>query len=82
MDYVGRHGYERAEYVLRSLVVMIGNKISRPNQDMIICLTTTFIDLLNGLYTDQVCLIEALKRKEQRIKELDGDEWAELEEID
>jgi hypothetical protein len=36
---------------------------------------------LDGLYQEQVVLVDSLQRKEQRINELEAKEWAELEEL-
>ena len=74
--------YDRADYIVRNLMGLIEKKISWPNKEIITCLTKIFSDLIGGLYREQVCLIEVLKRKEQRIMELNGDEWAVLEEIE
>lgn len=74
--------YERAEYIMRNLMGLIEKNMSWPNKEITLCLTKIFSELIGGLYREQVCLIEVLKRKEQRIMELNGDEWAVLEEIE
>ena len=80
MNEVFQSQYEKADTVLRDFMGMIEQHVDWPNSDLLRCFTNSFSTILEGLYREQVLLLEALRRKEQRIIELEGVEWAELEE--
>ena len=79
-DIVGTE-YERAKYIFESFMGMVTQNVSWPHRELIRCFTNSFCEILDGLGKEQICLIEALRRKEQKIAELEADTWAELEEI-
>ena len=81
MNEVWQSQYEKADTVLRDFMGMIEQHVAWPNSDLLRCFTDSFSTILKGLYREQVLLVEALRRKEQRIIELEGVEWAELEEL-
>ena len=81
MNEVFQSQYEKADTVLRDFMGMIEQHVAWPNSDLLRCFTDSFSAILEGLYREQVLLVEALRRKEQRIIELEGVEWAELEEL-
>ena len=81
MNEVFQSQYEKADTVLRDFMGMIEQHVAWPNSDLLRCFTDSFSTILEGLYREQVLLVEALRRKEQRIIELEGVEWAELEEL-
>lgn len=60
---------------------MIEQHVSWPNKELVRCFTKSFSEILDGLYQEQVVLVDALRRKEKRISELEAKEWAELEEL-
>ena len=73
--------YERAKCIFETYMGMVIRNVARPNRKLVRCFTHLFNEVLDGLRREQFCLIEALRRKEQRIDELEADTWAELEEV-
>lgn len=81
MNEVFKTEYEKANTILHDFMGMIEQHVSWPNNDLVRCFTTSFSEILNGLYHEQEILLDALRRKEQRISDLESKEWAELEEL-
>ena len=81
MNEVFKSEYEKADTILRNFMGMIEQHMSWPNSELVRCFTASFSEILDGLYREQVILIDALKNKEQRIIDLESKEWAELEEL-
>jgi trehalose-6-phosphate synthase len=73
--------YEKADTILKYFMGMIEQHVSWPNKELIRCFTNSFSEILDGLYQEQVVLVDSLQRKEERINELEAKEWAELEEL-
>jgi len=81
MNEVFKSEYEKAATVLKDFMGMIEQHVAWPNSDLVRCFTDSFSAILAGLFREQVLLVEALRRKEERIVELEAAEWAELEEL-
>jgi trehalose-6-phosphate synthase len=81
MNDVFKSEYEKADTILQNFMGMIQQHVSWPNNDLVRCFTKSFGEILDGLYQEQVVLVDALRRKEERINELEAKEWAELEEL-
>jgi hypothetical protein len=78
--------YETAKSMLGDFMGMVARSVPWPTKGLIGPFTEQFTATLDGLYAEQVCLIEALHRKDIRIRELEAiasaaDGWAELEEL-
>jgi len=81
MNEVFKSEYEKADTILRNFMGMIEQHVSWPNNELVRCFTTSFSEILDGLYREQVNLVDALRKKDQRIIDFESKEWAELEEI-
>jgi trehalose-6-phosphate synthase len=81
MNEVFKSEYEKADTILRTFMGMIEQHVSWPNNELVRCFTTSFSEILDGLYREQAILVDALQRKEELINELEAKEWAELEEL-
>ncbi len=81
MNEVFKSEYEQADTILQNFMGMIEQHVTWPNNELVRCFTTSFSEILNGLYHEQEMLLDALRKKEQRITELESKEWAELEEL-
>jgi len=81
MNEVFKSEYEKADTILRNFMGMIEQHVSWPNNELVRCFTTSFSEILDGLYREQVILVDALRKKEQRIIDLESKQWAELEEL-
>ena len=81
MNEVFKSEYEKADTMLRNFMGKIEQYVSWPNNELVRCFTTSFCEILDGLYREQTILVDALQRKEELINELEAKEWAELEEL-
>ena len=81
MNEVFKSEYEKADTILQYFMEMIEQHVSWPNKELVRCFTKSFSEILDGLYQEQVVLVDALRRQEKRISELEAKEWAELEEL-
>lgn len=81
MNDIVKTEYERAKYIFENFMGMVEQNVSWPNRELVKCFTRSFSEVLDGLGGEQICLVEALRRKDQRIEELEADTWAELEEV-
>jgi hypothetical protein len=81
MNEVFKSEYEKADTILQNFMGMIEQHVSWPNKQLVRCFTTSFSEILDGLYREQKFLLDALRRKERRIRDLESKEWAELEEL-
>jgi trehalose-6-phosphate synthase len=81
MNEVFKSEYEKADTILRNFMGMIEQHVSWPNNELVRCFTTSFSEILDGLYHEQAILVDALQRKDELINELEAKEWAELEEL-
>ena len=82
MNDIVKIEYEQAKYVFENFMSMVKQYVTWPNKELVRCFTISFSALLDGLGREQNCLVEALRRKEQRINELEANTWAELEEVE
>ena len=81
MNEVFKSEYEQADVILQNFMGMIEQHVAWPNNELVRCFTTSFGEILNGLFQEQEMLLDALRKKERRITELESKEWAELEEL-
>ena len=82
MNDIVKIEYEQAKHVFENFMSMVKQYVTWPNKELVRCFTISFNELLDCLGREQNCLVEALRRKEQRINELEADTWAELEEVE
>jgi hypothetical protein len=78
--------YQTAKNVLEDFMGMVAGSVPWPLKGLIRPFTDQFMAMLDGLHAEQVCLLEALERKDARLRELESGDaaaegWAELEEI-
>ena len=86
MKEVVKAEYQIAQCMLVEFMGMVERSVPWPKKALIRPFTNQFAAMLDSLYAEQVCLIEALHRKDIRLQELEAveaaaDGWAELEEI-
>lgn len=86
MNEVVSPEYEKAKGIFQNFMGMVGKNVSWPTKDLVRYFTDQFTGVLDSLYEEQVCLVTALRMKNERLRELkvgvsEADEWAELEEI-
>lgn len=95
MKEIMKAEYQTAKSVLRDFMGMLAGSVPWPHKGLLRPFTDQFTAMLDGLYAEQVCLLEALKRKDIRLRKLEaraasaeapaeaqGEGWAELEEIE
>ena len=86
MNEVVSPEYEKAKGIFQNFMEMVGKNVSWPTKDLVRYFTDQFTGVLDSLYEEQVCLVTALRMKNERLRDLkvgvsEADEWAELEEI-